>query len=266
MTTRPLAAALAAQTYAVFGAALVALTASVMHLGRPLGAWRSFLGLRRSWLSREIVALGGFIILAALATGSQGLGVWREDWARRSIGLATAFSGCLAVFCSAMIYHDTRRDFWRLAWTAGKFFGTTLLLGAAGTLLIVSSAASVVVPGFVAVLFVLIVLSSLIKLAVELRVLRHLPDDDFSPLHKTALLLTARFGWWHRVRISCAVMGALFLPTLLALSVCVSAVSPRGLIVQASLLFALCLVGELIERQLFFLTVQPAKMPGAIAS
>src|SRR5262249_31428199 len=133
-TVQPLSAVLAAQTCAVFGAALFALTASIMHLGRPLGAWRSFLGLRRSWLSREIVALGGFIILAALATGSLGLGLWTEDWARRSIGLATAMSGGLAVFYSAMIYHDTRRDFWRLAWTAGKFFGTTLLLGAAGTM------------------------------------------------------------------------------------------------------------------------------------
>jgi hypothetical protein len=36
------------------------LAASVLHLGRPLGAWRFFLGLRTSWMSREILAFGAF--------------------------------------------------------------------------------------------------------------------------------------------------------------------------------------------------------------
>src|SRR5690606_19348822 len=33
---------------------LIALGASVFHLGRPLYAFRAFIGLRRSWMSREI--------------------------------------------------------------------------------------------------------------------------------------------------------------------------------------------------------------------
>jgi Fe-S-cluster-containing dehydrogenase component/formylmethanofuran dehydrogenase subunit D len=38
----------------------LALGASTMHLGRPLEAWRSFVGLKTSWLSREIIVFGLF--------------------------------------------------------------------------------------------------------------------------------------------------------------------------------------------------------------
>ena len=39
---------------------IAGLVASILHLGRPLGAWRAWLGLRTSWMSREVVAFGGF--------------------------------------------------------------------------------------------------------------------------------------------------------------------------------------------------------------
>ena len=48
---------------------VVGLGASMLHLGRPLGAWRAFLNLRRSWMSREIVVFGMFppLLIGALA-------------------------------------------------------------------------------------------------------------------------------------------------------------------------------------------------------
>ena len=42
----------------------------------------------------------------------------------------TAAAGVLAVFTSIMVYVDTRRAYWSPKLTAGKFLGTTLLLGA----------------------------------------------------------------------------------------------------------------------------------------
>ena len=45
---------------------LLALGTSTLHLGRPLVAWRAVLGLRTSWLSREIVVFGLFAGLAML--------------------------------------------------------------------------------------------------------------------------------------------------------------------------------------------------------
>jgi hypothetical protein len=49
-------------------ATIAGIAASFFHLGRPLKAWRVFLGLRRSWMSREIVAFGLFVLLAAATT------------------------------------------------------------------------------------------------------------------------------------------------------------------------------------------------------
>lgn len=43
----------------------IAFAISASHLGRPLRAWRAILGLRTSWLSREIAATGLFAALAA---------------------------------------------------------------------------------------------------------------------------------------------------------------------------------------------------------
>ena len=114
-----------------FVALLSGLGASFFHLGRPLGAWRAFLGFRRSWMSREIVCL----CLFALATSA--------SIACRSASLtaATAFLGLLSVFCSAMIYIDTRRPAWRSSLTFTRFFGTTLLLGSVGAACILSNLA-----------------------------------------------------------------------------------------------------------------------------
>jgi Fe-S-cluster-containing dehydrogenase component len=44
---------------------ILGLGASLLHLGRPLYAFRAVLGFRHSWLSREVVALGLFAKLAA---------------------------------------------------------------------------------------------------------------------------------------------------------------------------------------------------------
>ena len=60
--------ALSSQLLAFFGLGLYAtgLVSSIAHLGQPLRAWRIFLGLRTSWLSREAALLGAaFPLLAA---------------------------------------------------------------------------------------------------------------------------------------------------------------------------------------------------------
>ena len=54
---------------------LLALSASLFHLGRPQFAFRAVLGLRHSWLSREIVA---FVVFAGFA-GSDSMAVVSES-------------------------------------------------------------------------------------------------------------------------------------------------------------------------------------------
>ena len=69
------------------------LAASVLHLGRPLYAYRALIGLRHSWLSREVLAFGLFATLATVYVGA-GLCSGRIGCRRRraASGLARGWS------------------------------------------------------------------------------------------------------------------------------------------------------------------------------
>lgn len=97
----------------------VGVNASVLHLGQPMKAWKAFLGWRKSWLSREIIAFGLAMIGAAAVCVS-----WLPAW-------PVAVTSIIAVVCSIMVYVDTRREFWSAGFTATKFLGTTAILGCA---------------------------------------------------------------------------------------------------------------------------------------
>jgi Fe-S-cluster-containing dehydrogenase component len=97
--------------------AVVALGASTLHLGRPQYAYRAVIGLRHSWLSREVVAFGAFTGLAVLdAVVPSPLLAW-----------AAAACGLFGVVCSVLIYTSTRR--WSSLSVVARFAGTTALGG-----------------------------------------------------------------------------------------------------------------------------------------
>jgi Fe-S-cluster-containing dehydrogenase component/DMSO reductase anchor subunit len=274
-----------------FIAAVVGLAASMLHLGKPMKAWRSFLGLRRSWLSREIVVFGLFSVLAFLTTTTHwvsspsvprtpslspagGEGVQRpgEREARtRTSGIifnllsgTTAFMGLLGVFCSAMVYHDTRRVFWR-GWRAiGKFFGTTAVLGLAAAWF---AAELNEVPTWW--LPAALTLAATLKLAGEHRLLRSAGTDiaehtfpkyaEFEnwSLARSVLLMRDPFGLVTRARFSFGFTGGVVLPLLSYLPVTHPAFLAAGALL-------VCTLTELGERYLFFRAVVPPRMPGTV--
>ncbi len=228
----------------------VALLVGTLHLGQPLKAWRSFLGWRKSWLSRELIAFGLF--LAALGVHVALL--------RTSTALVAAMSGLIAVFCSAMVYVDTGRPFWSAPVTFGKFFGTAPHLGTVSAL--VFSSVHIFPAHQFTVAALLCMAGALGKLAVENRVFGHLIDEQsprLSPLNKTALLLRGRFGLLSRLRVACGIVGGVVLPALLLAASNVGPM-PHAAISLAALF--LCLGGELVERHLFFVAEAGTKMPG----
>lgn len=104
------------------------LGASVFHLGRPLGAWRFFVGLRTSWMSREILAFGAvsgasLLTVALLWTLPPGAAWTLAAKAQTVLGAA------VAVWTSVMIYADTRRPGWERLRVALVFIGGCLSLG-----------------------------------------------------------------------------------------------------------------------------------------
>lgn len=258
--SRPMQVA-AALAFGLFG-----LGASLFHLGRPLLAWRAFVGLRRSWLSREIVVFGTFALLATVYAGS----FWLRSSqsllvAQNVLGASVALVGLLGTFCSHMIYHDTRRVFWQGIRTAGKFFGTTLLLGLAFTLCM----CSLLQPGPPQLVFVLgglLVVTSITKLAWEISFLSPLKEEGLSPSKRSALLMTGALRRVAIARILCGFLGGILLPGILlggGLSDLISH-GAVALLTLGGLLF--CLLGELFERYLFFAAVVAPKMPGSVTS
>lgn len=113
--------------------AFAGLAGSVFHLGRPLQAWRAFLGWRKSWLSREIIAFG---LWAPAMLAFLGVVFFETSRAATLVaGTVAALIGVVGVFCSVKVYADTRRPFWNFPATALRF-----TLTAAGAGLILASA------------------------------------------------------------------------------------------------------------------------------
>jgi DMSO reductase anchor subunit len=268
----PVALALAA---VALGMGLLALGASVFHLGRPLGAWRAFLGLRTSWMSREVLTFGVFAKLGAtyarsLAAAGGLLPAFpgRELLASLAtpLSLATAGAGLAGVFCSSMIYAVTRRRHWRLPVTAAKFFGSTVVLGAS-TLLLVVEVAGRQLPGFLeaeatrslirAALLVLVAAGAG-KLLFELTALRHLRAREHTAGKRAAILMVGDLVRATQLRFGAGLLGLVALPLVHLAS---APVAP-GL---AAASFALALIGELGERYLYFTTAPPSRMPGALS-
>ena len=214
-------------------AGLLALAASVLHLGRPLLAWRAVLGVGHSWLSREVVAFGAFAAAAVPYALTD----------HPALAAVTAVSGVTGVACSVLLSGRTRRTWWRTDRTAVRFGATTVLGGAAVV-------ACTTGDGRVAALLAAV---GVLKLTWELAGLRHRrrPADD--DLHKTARLLSVELAPVLRWRVGLGVVGAVALPAIVA------AGAPAALLAPA---LPLAVAGELLERHLFFRAVAAPRMPG----
>jgi Fe-S-cluster-containing dehydrogenase component/DMSO reductase anchor subunit len=225
------------------------LLASVLHLGRPWRAWRIFLGFRRSWLSREAVALGFWFALATVcALRRFGLAGFRPAVPAGAEPL-TAFAalcGMGGLFCCVMVYADTRREFWRWTRTAPRFLGTALVLGLGGALAI----------RFGPALGLACALATLLKLAWERRAARIEGDVGAvpTPARRTANLLNGPLRPVNRLRIIFGLAGGVMVPGAIAAGAAPVRAAWLGL--------GLMLIGETAERYLFFRAVAAPKMPG----
>lgn len=239
----------------------VGLVASLLHLGSPLGAWRAFLGVKTSWLSREILMFGAWMpalmsaaVISAWPYFQKWVPVTLPDWSGLvSSGLAVLL-GLLSVFCSVMVYVDTKRDFWTM-WRTLSRFGGTLLLGGFGGL----AAAELAVNGELGSLAMIGFLSScVLKGGAEILLLAPARRREWSYAKKSALL---------QLKPLKAILTLRWCALVAAVSVgIVSVISPVFSAGLGVLAFMLLLVGEWLERRLFFQAVVTLKMPGEINS
>ena len=249
-----------------------------MHLGRPQYAWRAFLGLRTSWLSREIIAFGAFAGATALYAAMVWLGdsalipsrlaATLSSWAPVT-GMSAAVIGLGAVFCSAMLYHVTKRQWWHLSRTGFKFFMTSVVLGMSLTILIFWVVAVSIAEPLPSALIdgtriagALLMAATAAKLAGESMIFLFLGDKKQGDLKRSALLLKGELAKVTFFRFASAGIGGLLIP--LFLLVTATANAPFATLAGSGFAFAFLLIGELMERMTFFGAMSAPRMPGGM--
>jgi anaerobic dimethyl sulfoxide reductase subunit C (anchor subunit) len=95
------------------------LAVAFAHLGRPFRAPRALANLRTSWLSRECLALAGFLVLA-------GARAWLGGAA---LAWLAAAAGALALVSMASIYGRTAFPAWGRGYVQAAFGSAALALG-----------------------------------------------------------------------------------------------------------------------------------------
>ncbi len=264
------------------GLGLLALGASLLHLGRPQYAFRAILGLKHSWLSREILAFGLFAKLAIAYAAAVIFQPFLSEYFPVAsytawvvwLGRGVAISGVVAIFCSAMIYVFTRRECWNWTRVVVRFVLTGALLGVATVWLSVLLAMLVRPAEPVgqwlgdqgSVLCHALIGITAVKLIWEAAIFRHLLSRHMTPMRRSARLLCGELSNTTMARFALAMIGGLLMPLMLASKID-GVLDGNGLVeftVAAALLVVACVVGELLERYLFFAACAAPRMPGGV--
>lgn len=262
---RPIHATLA------LGFGLTALAASTLHLGRPQFAFRAVIGLKHSWLSREIVAFGAFAGAACLYAVAAWIPGTPESLVK-SLGWAVFVAGVSGVFCSVMIYAFTRREFWSFTRTGIKFFLTSAVLGLAAawlSILILSivqdqSAGEQLIQSEGGKLARWLIIASVLKLGYEASLFWNLLAWRNTSLKRSALLLVGPLSNKTFARFAAGFLGGIAMPLFL-----LQGAEPTNRVtttIMVSLVFIACFVGEILERYQFFAAVSAPRMPGNVRS
>jgi formate dehydrogenase iron-sulfur subunit len=214
--------------------AILALTASTLHLGRPVHAVRALKMWRRSWLSREVLLFTLFALAAAAYSAALWLGVGGSGW----LGGITASLGICAVGASARLYLVPGRPAWNTPLTIAEFFSTTALLGACG--------ADILTHTDTRAQFVILFVFGLALIIAVLKLAR-LARSQVHELRGSWQLLTTEFSNHLLIRFTLPVVGLALLPLSVA----------AGLQIAIALLM---MAGEFTGRYLFFVSVVPTNM------
>jgi Fe-S-cluster-containing dehydrogenase component/DMSO reductase anchor subunit len=224
-----------------FGLAALSLSASALHLGRPIHAWRAMRGLRRSWLSREALSLSLF---AGTASAYAGM-LFLDLPGSTAAGFATSLFGIAGITCSARIYIVKARPAWNSGYTIAEFFATALMLGPLFVRAMGVSHASWMAWAGAA--------GAASQLLVQTLKFLWLSRSEPFELRAASLLLSGQLRRALLLRLG-----------LLVTVIAASLVSSTGASAAATLLIALG--GEWLGRWLFFVSVVPKSMAAAFTT
>jgi DMSO reductase iron-sulfur subunit len=214
----------------------LALSASTLHLGRPVHAYRALRMWRRSWLSREVLLFSAFSGVAGLYAGA----LWFGLAAGALLGALTVSFGLAGVTATACIYRVASRPAWNSWLTLMQFATTAGLLGPLFAAAIGAGDHATLVPVIVG----FAVLQALLLSAGFLRLIA----SDSIELRGTARLLSTTLATPLMLRAGLLAAGGILIPLTLT--------SPP----MAAVALALVLASEILGRYLFFVSVVPKHM------
>lgn len=229
--TRPGLAAITALTVAG-----LALSASTLHLGRPIHAYRALRMWRRSWLSREVLLFTLFAGVAALYAGA----LWLALPGEVVLGALTTALGAAGVTASACIYRVPSRPSWNTRLTLLQF---NLTAAALGPLFIAAVGAT----PLRAVVLAAVAMAGAQLLLVALTLVRLVAAGEIER-RGTARLLSTTLRPQFVLRGVLLVLGGIVLPLL------------AGGDLLLWLALAAAVAGEVTGRYLFFVSVVPKHM------
>ena len=238
--------------------ALLGLPLSALHLGRPLLAHTAMKNWRKSWLSREALALGVFagFGVGVVATYLLDMGILN------ALSLVGALvSGVYGIYAQSMIYRIKARPSWDRVSTTKRFLATGYL-GLILVSLVLSIEGEVSSSMVVLSLTLLVASYQVLVIFEEKMYYRYIREDEpnYYQLNKTKYLLEHNLSTYLRARYYSLIGFGVVLPMLGILFL-----ANENSIV-ASMLLGLSLIGatlsELLGRYIFFVSVVPLGLAG----
>lgn len=232
---------------ASLGLAGISLTASTLHLGRPIYAWRALKGLRRSWLSREVLTLSLFAGAASMFAGM----LMFNLPGRGAAGVCTLLAGLAGITCSARIYMVRARPAWCSSYTLAEFFATALFLGPLFVLTLLTHSLHGPAPSWIRLAAAA---GASMQLIVQSLKFLWLARSEVFEMRASSLLISGRFRNLFLTRLAALIVAGILAPVL----------SANVWIISTA--FALALAGEWLGRYLFFVSVVPKNIAAAFTS
>lgn len=238
--------------------ALIGLPLSALHLGRPLLAHTAMKNWRKSYLSREALALA---IYAFSAIGVVIMYYFDLMFLNSLLIIIALISSVYGIYAQSMIYRIKARPSWNRISTTKRFMASSYL-----GLILVSLILNI--QGYTNSVMVilsttLLIASYQVLVIFEEKIFyKYLNEDEenFYPLNKTKYLLENNFSKYYDLRFKSLIIFAIILPLI------ASVFLANNSIIIASFILGISLIGstasELIGRYLFYVTVVPLGLAG----
>ncbi|PHS58237.1 MAG: molybdopterin oxidoreductase [Sulfurimonas sp.] len=236
--------------------AALGLPLSALHLGRPFLALTAMKNIRTSWLSREALALGVFVMLMNVIAALYFFEI--SHLLILGLEFISLLVGIYGIYAQAMIYRIKARPSWDRTTTNLKFFGVAyvgiLLLAFVAVILVLKEVALPLIT-----LGMLGAISQLFFTYEDLRTLKSNEKNEYQ-LKRSARLYDENFKNIKLFRFVSIILGGIVLPLFVIVLFSSASLTLASIMMFLALL--IILASELSDRFLFYTTVVPLNMAG----